>query len=199
MRKLITAAFALTLASGCTIKHYVAQDYPQFLVNNEGQSQLPTTKPANYAIADRTRAHYYDFRSSTAGRGNLWIVQFGQMLDSTLQSRDVQAAFGRLVGSSAEDPDNGLLVFDLQSYRFSNMRAHVALQITHKHGGADMFSKVYLSDGGAQGGKVFWGGGFAMKNAVHQSTKQALDDILRQLIADLNAQRRRGSAPSARR
>jgi hypothetical protein len=27
-----------------------------------------------------------------------------------------------------------------------------------------------------------------MKNAVHQSTKHALDAILRQLIADLNAQ-----------
>jgi hypothetical protein len=199
MRKLITAAFALTLVSGCTIKHYVAQDYPQYLVNNEGQSQLPTTKAANYAIAERTRAHYYDFRSNAAGQGNLWIVQFGQMLDSTLQSRDVQAAFGRLVGSSAEDPDNGLLVFDLQSYWFSNMTAHVALQITHKRGGTDMFSTIYQSDGRAQGGKVFWGGGFAMKNTVHQSTKQALDDILRQLIADLNAQSRRGSAPSARR
>jgi hypothetical protein len=198
MRKLITAAFALTLVSGCTIKHYVAQDYPQYLVNNEGQSQLPTTTAANYAIAERTRAHYYDFRSSAAGQGNLWIVQFGQMLDSTLQSRDVQAAFGRLVSSSAEDPDNGLLVFDLQSYQFSNMRAHVALQITHKRGGADMFSKVYQSEGSGQVGKVFWGPGFAMKNAVHQSTKQALDDILRQLIADLNAQSR-GSSRNARR
>ena len=33
-----------------------------------------------------------------------------------------------------------------------------------------------------------------MKNAVQQSTKQAIDDILRQLIADLNAQ----SQPQAR-
>lgn len=29
---------------------------------------------------------------------------------------------------------------------------------------------------------------FAMKNAVPQSTKLALDDILRHLISDLNAQ-----------
>jgi hypothetical protein len=196
MSKLVTALFALALVSGCTIKHYVAQDYPQYLVNNEGQSHLPTTAAANYAIAERTRAHSFDFRSNAAGRGNLWIVQFGQMLDSTLQSRDVQAAFGKLVGSSTEDPRNGLLVFDLESYRFSDMSAHVALRITHKRGGADVFSKVYLSDGSTQRGKVFWGGTFAMKNAVHQSTKQALDDILRQLIADLNAQQPR-SSPNA--
>ena len=34
---------------------------------------------------------------------------------------------------------------------------------------------------------MFWGGAFAMKNAVQQSTKLAIDNILRQLIADLNA------------
>lgn len=33
---------------------------------------------------------------------------------------------------------------------------------------------------------MFWGGVFAQKNAVQQSTKLALDEILRQLIADLN-------------
>src|SRR6185295_15579282 len=129
---------------------------------------------------------------------NVWVVQFGQMLDSTLQSRDVQAAFGRLVGSTAEDPGNGLLVFDLESYRFSDMNAQVALRVTHKRGGADVFSKVYRSNGSTQRGKVFWGGSLAMKNAVHQSTKQALDDILRQLIADLNAERRPDSPQSAR-
>ena len=35
---------------------------------------------------------------------------------------------------------------------------------------------------------MFWGGAFAQKNAVQQSTKLAIDEILRQLIADLNDQ-----------
>jgi len=35
---------------------------------------------------------------------------------------------------------------------------------------------------------MFWGGAFAQRNAVQQSTKHALDEILRQLITDLNAQ-----------
>lgn len=79
-------------------------------------------------------------------------------------------------------------MFDLQSYEFSDMGAHVALRVTCRRGGADRFAKVYVAGGSTQRGKVFWGGVFAMKNAVQESTKQAIDDILRQLITDLNAQ-----------
>lgn len=186
MKQLVHATIALALASGCTIRHYVAEDYPQYLINNQGESQLPRAAPSSYAIAQGTRSHYYEFRSGAAGYANLWIVQFGQMLDSSLQSRDVQAAFGRLT-AGAEDPRSGLLVFDLQSYEFSDMGAHVALRVTCRRGGADVFTRVYLAGGSTQRGKVFWGGVFAMKNAVQESTKQAIDDILRQLITDLNA------------
>ena len=195
MRQLVHATIALALASGCTIRHYVAEDYPQYLINNQGESHLPSAAPSSYAIAPGTRSHSYEFRSGAAGYANLWVVQFGQMLDSSLQSRDVQAAFGRLT-AGAEDPRSGLLVFDLQGYEFSDMGAHVALRVTRRLGGATVFTKVYVSSGSTQGGKVFWGGVFAMKNAVQQSTKQAIDDILRQLIADLNAQPQ--SQPQAR-
>jgi hypothetical protein len=51
-----------------------------------------------------------------------------------------------------------------------------------------VFEKIYQADGATQGGKMFWGGAFAMKNAVQQSSKLAIDSILRQLINDLNAQ-----------
>ena len=33
---------------------------------------------------------------------------------------------------------------------------------------------------------MFWGGSFAMKNAIQQSTKLALDDILLEFIQDYN-------------
>jgi hypothetical protein len=52
--------------------------------------------------------------------------------------------------------------------------------------GQVVFSKTYTQDGKTQGGKMFWGGAFAQKNAVQQSTKLALDEILRQLISDLD-------------
>lgn len=44
---------------------------------------------------------------------------------------------------------------------------------------------VYEDSGTGQGGKVFWGGGFAMKNALQQSTKAAADHSLRQYLSDL--------------
>ena len=200
MRKLTiaVAALALALVSGCTIRRYVAEDYPQYLMNNQGESHLPSTSVASrYALTPGTSSQHYEFRSAMAGGANLWIVEFGRLLDATLQSRDVQGAFGSLTRSSVEDPGDGLLVFDLLHYEFSDMRAHVTLKITQRHGGAEVFTSVYQAEGDTQGGKVFWGGVFAMKNAIHQSTKLALDEILRRLISDLNAQARQAAVRPA--
>jgi hypothetical protein len=139
----------------------------------------------------KTAAHRYEFRSGFAGRANVWVVEFGKMLEATLQSGDVQAAFGSLGRAGADEPREGVLIFDLQRYEFSDMSAHVAMQVTHKRGGVAVFTKIYASDGDSQGGKMVFGGVLAMKNAIQSSSKHAIDDILRQLIADLNKARPR--------
>lgn len=77
-------------------------------------------------------------------------------------------------------------MFDLQKYEFTDFGAHVVLKASFERNGQQVFEKTYTASGETQGGKMFWGGVFAMKNAVQQSTKLATDDILRQLIADLN-------------
>ena len=188
MKTLLAVLTAALLLSGCSIRHNVVKDYPQYLANNQGASQLPSTTAASeYSIAPATLAHHYEFRSAMAGYANVWVVQFGEMLDDTLQSRDVQAAFGKLSKLQGGATDDGLLIFDLQSYTYVELGAHVSLKVTYRRGGHDVFSKVYQADGTTQGGKMFWGGAFAMKNAVQQSSKLAIDKILRQLIADLNA------------
>lgn len=190
MKKTITVFIALMLASGCSIKHEVVKDYPQYLVNNQGESKLPSTEAASeYSIAPATQAHHYEFRAVTTGYANLWMVDFGKVLDSTMQSPDVQRAFGRLMKSDDGKADDGLLVFDLQRYTFEEHGAHVSLKVTYRRGDQDVFTKVYDARGETQGGKMFWGGAFAMKNAIQQSTKLAMDDILRALIADLNKTR----------
>lgn len=190
MKVHVAVATAALVLSGCSIKHDVVKDYPQYLVNNQSQSHLPTTSAASgYLVSPATQAHHYEFRSAMAGYANVWVVEFGRMLDDTLQSHDVQAAFGKLVkapnGDAATD---GLLTFDLQNYSYAELGAHVALKVTYRAQGKDVFEKVYQADGTTQGGKMFWGGAFAMKNAVQQSSKLAIDNILRQLINDLNAQ-----------
>lgn len=180
-------ALGVATGAGCSIRHEVVKDYPQYLINAQGESHLPRTAVASkYALEAKTAAHRYEFRSGFAGRANVWVVEFGKMLDATLQSSDVQAAFGHLGRSGADDPREGVLIFDLQRYEFSDMSAHVALQVTHRRGGVAVFTRIYASDGDPQGGKMVWGGSLAMKNAIQASSKHAIDDILRQLIADLN-------------
>lgn len=187
MRLFLLALLAMS-TSACTIHHYVEQDYPQYLVNNTGTANLPTTdRVSAYLLAPATQQHSYEFRSMMSGYGNLWIVEFGRMLDDTMNSADARKAFGAIQKvSEVSGASDGLLLFDLQNYSFEEFGAHISLQISLYRSGKVVFSKLYRQDGKTQGGKMFWGGVFAQKNAVQQSTKLALDEILRQLIADLN-------------
>lgn len=183
-------AFICLSASACTIRHHIVRDYPQYLVNNAGTANLPkTSRASEYFLTPATQQHRYEFRAAVTGYANLWIVEFGKMLDDTLMSTDVQQAFGTLRKiSSRSSPTDGLLIFDLQRYSFEDFSAHVSLKISLSRSGNVVFSKTYVQNGRTQGGKMFWGGVFAQKNAMQQSTKLAIDEILRQLITDLNLQ-----------
>src|SRR5690606_28074735 len=85
-----------------------------------------------------------------------------------------------------QDHKTNALKLTLESYTFSGFNAHVALRAEYLRDGVPVINKRYQSDGVSQGGKMFWGGAFAMKNAIQQSTKLAVDEILKSLIADLN-------------
>jgi len=191
MKKLyavITLATIAALFTGCTIPHFVAADYPRYLSNNYGASKLPTTKAAfQYSMTPNTEHHKYEFRSATVGYANLWVVEIGKMLEKTLQSKDIQEAFGKLEKSSARNKTGAdLIVFDLASYAFVDYGAHITLRISLTSGGKEILAKTYDAEGKTQGKKMFWGGVFGMKNAIQQSTKLALDEILRSFIHDIN-------------
>jgi hypothetical protein len=191
-RSIFLVALLVLGTSACSIRHVIEKDYPQYLVNNAGAGNLPNTDNASeYFLTSNTQNHSYEFRAVTTGYANLWIVEFGKMLDDTLKSTDVQNAFGTLKKVSDVSGDSrGLLIFDLQSYTFKDFGAHVSLKISLSRLGQVVFSKTYTQDGKTQGGKMFWAGVFGQKNAVQQSTKLALDEILRQLITDLNTMTR---------
>jgi len=183
-RILTIMALASSIA-GCSINHFVKDDYPQYLQNNVGASKLPSTPlEARYEITRATADHKYEFRSATVGYANNWVVEFGQMLEATLQSKDVQGAFRKLEQRGPGAPS--LLVFDLVNYSFSDFGAHVELKVTIQRASGPAFVKTYRQDGITQGGKMFWAGAFGMKNAIQQSTKNAVDKILVALITDLN-------------
>ena len=183
--------------SGCSINHVVKDDYPQYLQNNIGRSKLPPTSlEARYELTPATAAHKYEFRSVTTGYANNWVVEFGHMLDATLQSRDVQGAFRKIEKRNAGDPPS-LLVLDLVAYSFNDFGAHVELKVTIHRAGSPPLMKTYKASGVTQGGKMFWGGVFGMKNAIQQSTKNAIDNILAALIGDLNALPEAGGGKSS--
>jgi hypothetical protein len=172
----------------CSIRHAVEKDYPEYLAKNSGTSTLPRTdKASEYFLTPQTQEFSYEFRAFVTGAANLWVVDFGKMLDDTLQSADVQAAFGDLERSDDVAASDAVLIFDLHEYTFEEFGAHISLNIALSRANEVVFEKTYTEDGRTQGGKMFWGGAFAQKNAVQQSTRTALDEILRQLIADLNA------------
>jgi hypothetical protein len=171
----------------CACSHMIAADYPQYLINNAGTANLPRSDRAdNYFLTPNTETFRYEFRAFLTGAANLWVVEFGRMLDDTLQSADVQAAFGSLK-KTADAAAGDTLVFDLQDYVFTDFRATVSLRIALWRSGKVVFEKVYKQSGKEQIGKMVSAGAFGQKNAVQQSTKLAVDEILRQLIADLNA------------
>ena len=191
MKTPMLASLLLACLCGCAMRHEIASDYPQYLAFNSGESHLPTTDAASaYLLARTTIAHRYEFRSAIVGYNNLWMVDFGKLLEQTLQSKDVQAAFGGLFAATdpadAGDAGRGTLVFELQSYSFTDLGAHIWMKVTLRRKGVDVFEKLYMVDGTTQGAKMILGGVFAMKNAIQSSTKAALDQILRELILDLD-------------
>ena len=182
--QLATVAVLAHSSMACSIKHPVANDYGQYLNNNQGVLQLnKVDQPTTYSQTDTTQQHKYEFRSAMAGWANVWVVEFGKILDYTMASDDVKRAFTNLQKSDSGDDLH--LAFDLKSYTFTDTAAHVTVDVSALQNGQTLWSKTYQASGKSQGGKMFWGGVFAMKNAVQQSTKLAIDQILKNLTSDL--------------
>lgn len=186
--RLMMIVLAAATMAGCTIKHPIAKDYDQYLAKNKGEVTLPkSTIEAEYEITSNTASHHYEFRAATVGYAHLWIVEFGQMLEATLNSDDVQAAFGKLTKAQSAPDNASVLRFNLENYEFKDHMAHVTLNISLEQHGKTVLNKTYHATGKSQGGKMFFGGPFAMKNATQQSTKYAVDEILREFINDSKA------------
>lgn len=113
-------------------------------------------------------------------------MKFGSLLEATLQSKDVQQVFKSLKESTGQ---TGVMeiTFHLNEYDFSNHRAKISLKISAAKNGKTVLDKTYHAEGNSQGGKMFWGGAMAMKNAIQQSSKNAMDMILQDFFTDLKA------------
>ncbi len=189
MLKLLKITVVITLwlsFGGCSIRHVVSDDYHQYLINNEGNYQFPKTDyEAEYLLTPNTVNHSYEFRAAIAGYANLWIVKFGEILEKTLQSKDVQSAFKSLSKYDNEYGSGMLIKFNLVDYKFEGFEARITLQVSVLKGDSVVFKETYFEKGISQGAKMFWAGVFGMKNAVQQSTKNAIDKIIERLLCDM--------------
>ena len=184
----ITTLVIIALTTGCSINHPVAKDYDQHLVKYGAETTLPQSEmDAEYSIGNKTKDHNYQFRAATVGYAHIWIVEFGKILDKTINSEYVQSAFGRL--DKGEGTNGNLVEFELESFEFKDYRAYTALNIKVVNSGDEIFNKTYRSEGGSQGGQMWGAGPFGMKNATLKSTKQSIDKILEQFINDINSQK----------
>lgn len=167
--------------------HPIAKDYPAYLQSQQGQATFPKVDAdAQYRIDPATQAHHYEFRAASVGWAHVWVVEFGKLLDQQLQTPDVRSAFRSLSAAQGTGTPEGLVLdFHLVSYTFSSFAAHVELQIAASRSGQELLNKTYSATGQNKAGQMMMAGVFGMKNAVNNSTKTAVDQILNQFLADL--------------
>lgn len=181
----LAAVLLAFTATACTTP--VQKDYPRYLANNAGTINYPrVAKSANYYMDKKTQNHRQNVRTFRGGLANKWVVEFGPMLEATMESDDVKAAIAKLTKVSSPKSTKGLLIeFSLENYRFADSRATIDLKITVRKGKRKVLSKSYHAAGRGQSGKMWLGGAATIKNAVQQSTKSAVDQILTQFFRDM--------------
>lgn len=192
IKQLITLGLLLPVITltGCTIRHPIADDYPNYVAKNKSQVSLPSSQhTGQYVLSPATKGHRYEFRAFTVGYGHRWIVEFGKILDVTLNQPNVQTAFGGLTQKTdaASNAGSGLLFeFTLTDYEYKNHRAYVGLQIDVKKEDKVVFSRQYNAKGDSKDAQMFFGGPFAMTSATLASNRSAIERALTQFIDDLN-------------
>ena len=185
--KLMVLGAFISLLAGCSTYRYAAKDYDQYLVNNSSNDKLQkTTVEADYLLTKETTGHRYTFRSFDVGYENVWVVEFGKMLESSLQSQDVRDSFWRLTKHTSSGTNGYLFVFDLKKYEFVDYEARVTIHISVSVNGKRLFDKDYRTVGKARGGKIFIGGVLAMKNSIQELTERAIDELMNEFINDVN-------------
>ena len=169
--------------AGCSKQ--IHDDYAVYLQNNANTNIfMPTQLPFTYSLSPETKLHTLTVQAWMAGPLNTWIVRFSEILLANMRSHDVRKSLPNVVEASPQ-PGTNSIFFHLVQYDFKNTKATIRLEITTRFADGSFQTKLYGAEGQAQRGKMYWGGPFAMKNAMQQSTKMAMDKILKYYTNDL--------------
>ncbi len=129
-------------------------------------------------------------KSWMTGIAHSWDAKPGQMLK---QVADVE--FPQMFSSYEWTPvekelpheDGALtLILTVPHYAFSDFHALVVVRAkAYRNIDHILLEKTYTKEGIRQGGKMFWGGAFAMKSAMRQSSFDAYKKVFAELRSDL--------------
>ncbi len=178
--------FCLLCLCGCSVN--TGADYSQYLRNNSGASLFPRVGgDFRYSFTERTWSHRKEVKTWMGGIFSTWVVEFGPMLDATMHTGDVQGVFRSLRQAAPDNAGGWVSEYDLVHYDFIDNRAKIRLAVRTVAPDGRTAAKEYYAEGIPQLGKMYWGKTFAMKNAIQQSTKNAVDIILAAYFTDLAA------------
>jgi len=181
-----TAVILLLATSGC-IHHRIEFGDIQHSIS------MPKQNAAVIVVIDQaTLDQTVDVHSWLTGIAHSWDARPGQMLKQVadielpqmFSSYEVTTAYHLPTGES------GRLVLQLAvpNYRFENFHATVTVHaIARASADPPIFDKTYMKEGDTQGGRMFWGGAFAMKSAIRQSSYDAYKKVFADLRDDLRA------------
>lgn len=182
-------AFAITLAAiaatGCA--HQVSFQDAHY---DTGAKQQAASVVA--VIDQATLDKKVAIRSFMTGIAHSWEAQPGDMLKQVVDI-ELPQMFASYEFSKADKEPRGtgpglVLGFTVPGYEFADFHATISVAVVAKgRGGNLLFEKTYSATGDTQGGKMFWGGAFAMKSAMRQSSLDAYKKIFAQLRTDLEA------------
>ena len=128
--------------------------------------------------------------SLMTGAIHTWEAHPGEMLRQIAEIEFPQMVRYYHTATAYEEPKEGgqrlTVELSVPHYDFSDFHATVVVQAkTYGPGRVLIFDKSYRSEGDTQGGKMFWGGAFAMKSAIRQSSFQAYKSVFSKLRFDV--------------
>jgi len=175
--------FVLLLSIGC---HHVIR----FEDINYSIEQKKSDAGLVAVITPQTLSQGKQINSLMVGAAHTWEARPGIMLQQIAEVEFPQMFQYYRTAIEYQEPMEGnkRLIVELlaQHYDFSEFHATVVVQAkTYRPGHVLIFDKSYREEGDTQGSKMFWGGAFAMKSAIRQSSFDAYKKVFAKLRADL--------------
>lgn len=175
-------ALSVLLITGCA--HQVTFEKPDSYSISAPRQEVGVTT----VIDQQTLEKKVPIRAFMTGIAHSWEAEPGDMLkqvaDIELPQMFSQYEFAR----AYKEPQLKWITLELAvpSYEFEEFRARVSVTATVSDAGKkQLLQKTYSAEGETQGAKMFWGGAFAMKSAIRQSSLDAYKKVFAQLRDDL--------------